>query len=428
MKKDVKQNRINVTGVFTILIVLSPFLMQYASGIPGVTLADLLMGIVSIVLVIKYRLKFITKKTMPLLLFWGFGFFVSLISFLIKQDITFEVITRFIRFSYYIYLVLVGAKYFDIRKGLTLYRKICIATSLYILTQVIAYKFAGIVLPFKILSIPWASGKTFGVEDVSSIANMYFYRPSGFFIEPGYAAQFLLPGLAFSLFGWMKSSKQIDWRSTVVIYVSLLISTSSQGLFLGTFIIAMFIVIRLFKSKDFSDITKNTILIFLGLGISIFFLRLDVVQLSLNKISGAISGGVRGGSSTALRLFRGFFVYLQIPIQFKIFGLGHGNLGNYVMTNNIITRFDPPIMSAAVADYANGVSTTLLYYGLFGFVLLGNIYRKFLKNTTDAFKLIALTQIVLSLVEGALFGVSIVFYFTFIFSGYNYGPKSLEKT
>jgi hypothetical protein len=63
----------------------------------------------------------------------------------------------------------------------------------------------GIILPFKILPIPL--GRDISLAHIALNASKYYLRPLGIFVEPGYAAQFLLPGLALSLFGWMKKEK-----------------------------------------------------------------------------------------------------------------------------------------------------------------------------------------------------------------------------
>ncbi|MBC2726056.1 hypothetical protein [Desulfosporosinus sp.] len=398
---------------FTFAIILSPFLKQYTSLLPGVTLGDVTLGISCLFLLLSLRFNNITKKIIPLLLLWLFGTFVTLCSVFIQQELTFEIATRFIRYSFYVFLVLIASNNFNLKYALKIYRVLCILTSTYIIVQVIIYNSAGMILPYKLLPIPWASGNTFGSDYVISIAQKYYYRPSGIFIEPGYAAQFLLPGLSFSLFGWMKLQK-VDIKGTLIIFTALTLSTSSQGIFIGVSILGLYVLSFIRTNENYYNLLKKLVIMSVSVVVLIFFLKLDVVQSSINKVTGEI----RGGSSVSLRIFRGIAVYKELPILFKIVGVGHGNLGNYVMRNGISTQYDPAIITPATADYANGVSTVLLYYGIFGFFLLVNLYWSFLRNTNNAFRLIAITQIILTLVEGAFFDVSIVFYFSFVYAGY----------
>lgn len=410
-----------VVKFLTICIILSPFLKQYTSYIPGTNLADILMGLSVIMVIFSKRPKTISRKNNTLIFFVFYGVLITLVSMLVQQYASFEIASRLIRFLYYVFIVLVSSHYFDFKLGLKIYKRVCIIAASYLIVQVIVYSVANIILPFKILPIPWAGGVTFNISDVQIIASNYYYRPSSFFIEPGYAVQFLLPGFAFSLYGWMQSNKP-DYKSGIVIFSALILSTSAQGVFMGVIILGFYILKIISKNKNFSQIFRNfTIVIVLAIMAS-FFVNIDIVQSAINKVS-----RIGAGNSTTLRLYRGFAVFFQLPLIHQVIGLGHGNLGHYVMANNIITKFDPPVMNPALADYANGISATMLYYGVIGLFLLILLYYSFLKNTSGPFRLIAITQIVLTLVEGALFNISIVFYFTLIYSGYVYGNKYFQK-
>lgn len=405
-------SRISIIDFFSACIILSPFLKQYTSYIPGTNLADILLGASVVFVVLRNRSKSISSKTNTLIIFVLYGTSATLTSVLIHQTLSFEIITRLIRFLFYVMIVIVSAKYFNFKYAIKIYKFFCIATAIYLIFQVLFYNLAGAVLPFKVLPLPWAGGVTFSVDDVSTIAAKYFYRPSGVFIEPGYTAQFLLPGLALALHGWTISAKP-DYKNVLLVFAALILSTSAQGIFIGALIIGLYILSIVHKNKNINQLICNLIIIFVSLiGLYLFF-NIDNVQSAMNKVQ-----RIGTGNSTTLRLYRGFAVFAQLPLVFKIIGLGHGNLGNYVMGNNIITKFDPVVMSPAIADYVNGMSATMLYYGIPGFLLLLLLYYKFLRNTSGPFRLIAITQIVLTLVEGALFNISIVFYFSFIYSGY----------
>jgi len=408
--------------LFTLAIILSPIFRQYIPiiPIPGVTLADMILGISCGILLLTSKLDFPVQKVKPLILFWFFGATVSFFSFLIQQELNFEIISRLIRYSFYVFLVLVSSKYFQLKYALKIFKFLCIIISLYIIVQVIIYNIFGIILPFKIL--PISLSRDISLDHIALIASKYYLRASGIFVEPGYAAKFLLPGLALSLFGWVKIEKA-DTKNTILIFSALILTTSSQGIFIGALIIGMYIMSLVRHNKSYSDVLKKFIIILIFLLLIVFFFNLSIVQTALNKVTGEI----RSGSSVSLRMYRGFAVFLQLPITFQIIGVGHGNLGNFVIKNSIVTKYDPAIITPAVADYANSVSAVLLYYGIIGFLLLVNVYWHFFRNTKGAFRLILISQIVLSFVAGGLFGVTIVFYFSLIYSGYNLRIYGSEK-
>ncbi len=145
------------------------------------------------------------------------------------------------------------------------------------------------------------------------------------------------------------------------------------------------------------------------------FNQSTIIQTAFNKV---ITGRFRSGSSVAFRIYRGFAVFQKLPVLFKIIGVGHGNLGNFVIENSIVTKYDPSLMTETAADYASSASVALLYYGIIGFLLLGYIYWHFLKNTKYAFRLISICEIIMSFVAGGLFGIKMVFYFSLIYAGY----------
>jgi len=416
------QSSTTTSKLFTLAILLSPIFRQYIPiiPVPGVTLGDMALGISCVPLLLNSKLDFPVQKVKPLVLFWFFGATVSFFSFLIQQELNFEIFSRFIRYSFYVFLVLVSSKYFQLKYALKIFKFLCIIISLYIIVQVIIYNVFGLILPFKIL--PISLGRDISLDHIALIASRYHLRASGIFVEPGYAAQFLLPGLSLSLFGWVKTEKA-DIKATMLIFSALILSTSSQGIFIGALIIGMYIMSLVRHNKSYSDVLKKFIIILIFLLLIVLVFNLSIVQTAFNKVT----SDIRSGSSVALRIFRGFAVFLKLPTLFQIIGVGHGNLGNFVIENSIVTKYDPAIITPASADYANSFSAALLYYGIIGFLLLVYVYWHFFRNTKGAFRLISICHIVISFVAGGFFGVTMVFYLSLIYSGYNLRIHGSEK-
>ncbi len=423
-KSKTKANKgLGSSKFLTLVIVFSPIIGQYASRIPGVNIADILLGISCIlVLLFSGGFNLSLKKTKPLILFWLFGTFISLISFFVQQELGVDIITRFVRFSFYIFVIIISANNFDKNIALKMYKILCVIISIYIILQVTIYHSTGIILPFKVFPMPWANGRIFDVNEAISWATRWYFRPTGVFVEPGYAAQFLLPGLVFSLYGWMKNqeSKAIDVKSTVLIFIALVLTTSSQGIFIAMIILGLYSISFIRKSKGNMKIVKCLLMIIISIVFIKVFMNLDVVEKSLDKVIGSSTGG----GSTALRVFRGFEVFIQLPLLYKVIGVGHGNLGDFVLNSGIVTKYDPPVMTQISADYASGISLALLYYGIIGIVLLGWFYWSLWKNTKNQFRLVATILIILSFVSGSLIDITSIFYVSFIYAGYeNYKKK-----
>lgn len=407
------QNSTTTSKLFTLAIILSPILEQYIPiiPIPGVRLGDLVLGVSCVLLLLTSKLDFSVQKVKPLVLFWFFGATVSFFSFLIQQELNFEIISRLIRYSFYVFLVLVSSKYFQLKYALRIFKFLCIIISLYIIAQVIIWNVFGFILPFKILPIPL--GRNISLEDITLVASKYYLRAPGIFVEPGYAAQFLLPGLALSLFGWLKTEKA-DIKTTMLIFSALILSTSSLGIFLGALAIGIYFVMVIVSNKSYAGLFRIFIIIPIIIVIVVLLLNLDIIQISINKVTGE----VRAGGSVALRIYRGYAIFFQLPLLYKLIGVGHGNLGNFVIENSVITKYDSNNMTSIAADYVNGISAVGLYYGIIGIVILFYLYINIVKKTKGVFRLIAIIYIALNLVEGAIFNITALYYLSFIYSGY----------
>jgi len=397
--------------LFTLMIIISPILKQYISGIPGVTLADITLGVASLFLLLKSRFRFSFQKVQPLMLFWFFGITISLFSLMVQQSLNFEIISRIIRYSFYVFLIIVSSKHFQLNYALKIFKYLTVIISIYIITQTLTYNLLEIILPFKILPIPLA--RNIDIVDLKQMASAYYLRPPGIFVEPGYAAQFLLPGLVFSLYGWFEKEKE-DIKSVLLIFTALILSTSSLGIFLGALAIGIYLVTLIVSNKSYVGLFRIFIIIPIIIVIVVLLLNLDIVQISINKVTGE----VRAGGSVALRIYRGYAIFFQLPLLYKLIGVGHGNLGNFVIENSVITKYDSNNMTDTAADYVNGISAVALYYGIIGIVILFYLYINIIKKTKGVFRLIAIIYIALNLVEGAIFNITALYYLSFIYSGY----------
>ena len=346
-------------SLFSIIIILIPFLWQYSSFINGLTLGDLLLvlSVIPVTLLNSGNFK-INKIGSTILVFWFAIILTTSLNLILQGFISFDIITRFTRFTFYLFIVAFYMKYFKYKKALTIYMKLAILISIYLVIQYISFYLLKIQLPNKILSIPYYTGDQ--TTDIIFNSSTVFYRPAGIFKEPGYLVFFIFPALIISLFN-LKKLTIANFIQIVLFVFVMIFSSSTQGLIL-VFFILMYRLIYIKKGKT------NNIYQFFGLvviGLIIFLVlssNIELIQYSFNKI---FSSDIRPGSSTALRIYRGFAIYKELPLINKLFGVGHGNLGNFVISNSIYTQYDALPLTLAKAEFINGIMTPFIYYGIF---------------------------------------------------------------
>lgn len=414
--EEIEHKTVRLGALLSYAILLGPLLGQYASFVPGISLGELLL-IVSTILILLYNKGYRVKlnRVKPLLLLYFFGTTISLFSFLLQQQLSLLVITRMIRFSFYLFLVILCSCNLNKLVILKAYKKLCIVISAYIILQFIIFNIFGVLLPFKLLPFPWMDGRIYGVEEATHWATIFYLRPSGFFLEPAYAAQFLLPGLLFSLYGWsINKPQKINLLSFFLVLTALLLTNSSTGILISLIIIFMYFAQLVKKNKKYVDVIKNAFIVIFVIAIFLFFTQSELFNRTVRYVIGNISGG----GSTALRVFRGFAVFLELPMLFKFIGVGHGNLGQYVINNGITTNYDSVSDTLIAADYTNAISISLLYYGILGFILYLNLFKNLLINTKHQFKLLVIVLFVLSFVSSIFFNVNMLLYMCLIYIGY----------
>lgn len=409
----VKNRFVQGKSFFALAIVLSPILGQYSSIIPGLSLADIFLGISCIVLLLlNCEYKFNKSKSEPLVMFWFYAIFISLLSFLIQQNLNLIVLTRIIRTSFFVFIILLTHNNVNQKVLLKVYKFISLAASLYIIAQVIVYNISGVLLPFKLLPMPWMDGRNFGINEALGWAERWYLRPSAFFLEPGYAAQYLFPALVFSLWGWFDDDQKIDLKLVGVISLALILTTSSQGIYIGIIILFLYFIVSIKKKGSYDTAIKNMIMSMILMTSAFIFINSNTFQRSMNYIVGSTTAG----GSTAFRLLRGPAVFLKTPALYQFIGLGHGNIGNFVLRNNIFTNYDPISMTLIAADYVNGISSVLLFYGIGGLILwLVFIYTIF-KDTDIIGKLIIITFVILMFVSGTFITYHTILYISLVYS------------
>jgi hypothetical protein len=400
------------------------FLQSYVSGIPGITFGELLLIIACLLIIFQNRFVIEITKVTPLLLLFSISLLISIISIPLQNSsfiqVSFiEVVTRLIRYFTYIFFVTLTAKHLDLKFALKYYRIICLLLSIYILLQFSFYHIFHIMLPIKILPLEWT--RIYDVEILLNSIDASHFRAYGVFAEPGYAAVFLLPGFALSLFGWIE--RKVDYWILFLIAIAIMFTASLQGIIVSIFTVIAFLFrgsSRKFKREHFRKLRDIVIVALILMILLIFFSSLDIFNVAILRIQNIFNNYVEGGGgSTALRLFRGWSVFAALPLFYKIIGIGLGNMANFVYEYNIITKYDSYDNSVIAMEFTDGVSGTLICTGVIGFVLLCRWIISLFKKVSGVHKIILIQFVILLFAGTLVFSPTMVFYMGFIYAGYD---------
>lgn len=403
-------------SVFVIIFVFSLFFEQYLTGIPGIRLAELLMCTMTPLVIMcsdgnrfKINLNFLKYPILnKLYLLCAVFYTLSLLSFCLEPaNISVIQLSRAVR--YFCYIIFLGiALYCVYEKNvnvLNLYRKSSLALAIYIIAQFCCWKFWHIELPVNILPL-------FSFEREL----LHAYTPQGIFVEPAYAAVFLLPSLCFTIYNCTKCKTYV--KEYFVIAISILLTSSFQGVVLVIFLTGILLKKILFSFKRNKQ-TLFFIMVCIILGIFIIgTFRDDALAKYKYRMDILLGNSFVPGSSVALRVYRGYAVFNELPFVNKVIGVGVGNIGEFVMAHNIKTIYDAQTINELTVAYVNGFSSILISYGILGCGLYIAWFLMLFYKIKGAYRLCALLLFILSFGgDGSLLSLFGSFYVFFSLLG-----------
>lgn len=395
---------------------------------PGVTFGELVMIITSSLVMIFDGFDLDIVKTKMLVQFYGLCLILTLFSFLLQQHEfiaipTFEVFSRWLRYFAYVVFIIISGDKLDVNYALKIYLFMCVCVSIYIIMQTLAYYVYNIALPIKILPLSFSRESDMYV--LFSSFDKYYYRAYGPFAEPGYAAKFLLPGLAISLYDSLVSHKKI--ALVMLISAGIILTTSLQGVILVFFSYLYFVYYLMSHKKKFRILIKPGKIFVIILSVSVLasvFYSLGIFDSPIERIS-SISAVSQGGSlaysSIGMRVYRGFALFSELSILYKIIGVGMGNLGNFVIENDVYTKFDYFFTTIDQIEYVNAISGLLLSSGIIGAFYFIKYFCSLYRNTENPYTLIFLQFTLLLFGGGGFFSMTTVLYLSLVYIGYKNG-------
>lgn len=378
--------------LFTALIVMLPIITVYKSPIKGIDLGTFIFILLSFIIIYYSKGKIFVIK--PLFVFLVYIILSTLVSILIQGNIeSYMIMLRTGKFVLLIFLILfMGYKeLFDSDFGFKMLKIINILAVIYIILQVISYKFFKVLLPTGILSL--VTSDVYYQLDYQSVA-ANFYRPSSFFIEPAYFSQYVLLYLCYSIFGGNGTGVVKNWKLAVFISSGIILSGSGQGILLVVTIWGIWFLSTLGLSKlNLKKISMLMTISFMSIFIMKYLLQTEVVSKALLRV---FSDNTAGGGNAVLSRVGGYAYFYMLPNIFKFIGMGYGNVPTGV--------------------YFNSASYTLYCSGILGAVIvLYILWSSFIKGKRFQ-RVFVIIFFILIMGANVFTAASICFYFSFIYA------------
>lgn len=405
-------------GYYAFCVATSFYFSQYDLFVEGISIADVML-ISSCFMCLLYTRKLKIQDSALLVLCYVVGIVLFALTISISGlDFPlvpgWKVLSRLIRYGTYAILILLVTdnspfQHCKKNKILTIYKFFCYCFSIYAILQAVIYLTTHYMLPANILPIPWS--REIDTASILSNAQNYYFRGFGPFQEPSYLAKFILPGLAFSLFGWPQNkSIKSDWKLSLIILGTIFVSTSVQGILISSVTIFLYC----FNYKQKIPLVGKLLFLLVIVTMGIIFLSSDILSVASERML-ALFRGQDYGYSNGLRLFRGFAFWYKMPFIFKIIGTGLGNMANFAFVYDIFTKFDYTLRDPNFLEYGSGLSLILVQSGIVGFLLTLLWFYNVLKHLNSTGKIILMQFFCALISGGSIFSVLTVFYCSLIF-------------
>ena len=303
--------------MFSAYVVLLPIIQYYKSPVSVLNMATFLALIWLIIFAIRSEGKLvIVKPFAPITLFpiWVTG---SILVFgLTNKDPSMHVnIWSYLRLMMLlISLIYLGSKYFDIDYALSFMEKLLLASSFYIVIQLLVR----LIFRFNLMGVIPTLVTYEGYKNSSM-------RASGFFMESAAFAQSAILYLCYKLFSEQSWTKN-DQLKLIIVIVGIVLSGSGQGYVLLLFLFLSFFLYRFFTNASIRKIVEGIIVIILIILALYILFQTPYGQFAISRLYTTKNGDISfGGQGLAGRTYTNRYFYSLTDTQ-KVWGIGFGNI------------------------------------------------------------------------------------------------------
>ena len=350
-------NGMNFISVVNFLLVFMPLLAPYRFPGTGINLQTLaLFGLTCYTLFKKgFYFSFPNKYFKYFLIYALIVPFVGLSIYLNTS--------RF--FSSFIPIATFSLAFLSIRKFLVFntilryYRKITYATLIVFFFQEITFRFLG----WRVVGLLPFLPNTYEQVDMSDYITTFaqLERSSSVFLEPAHFAQYIIGYLCLRLAYLYYNNKILDIDVAVVTLALILSFSGSAYLLLSVILITYFYYCKITRMYKIC-----IVLLFIAASSSMLFLYSQSEQGSriikrANSLSISLDENEADyGESEFVRIYRGWFVYQDMPYKYKCSGVGSAYVSSFIESSRWITMFNED------ERYVNNAQVLMMGYGLIG--------------------------------------------------------------
>ncbi len=346
------------TRIYSVIIILLPFLYQYASPLSFLSLGDFVLMFFTVYGLFRIDLVKAKNSIKPLLVFsCAFVLLTVFVSMFSGDYFRFsDAVTIFFKILLYLGVCAVCTQHFNLRYVKKFYFALVGIFGLYLVIQLVYNKTTNGYLPIW-LNHDWL----FSWENRPENLYVYYgptgymrFRPSSLFLEPGYYVMFVLPALLILLF----EDKNII--AAILLYITIILSTSGAGILIG---LLAFVAKGVTKIAYFKD-KKLYLTRYIYVALALVAVGVLVVILFGDEILPRIF------NSFNARITRSLLIFENMDDFHKIFGVGMNNTVNYVNAHSVYTAFDEANLNFGASIVASGVQ-----YGIIGcFIFLVSLF------------------------------------------------------
>lgn len=307
----------------SILIGLAPLLGAYRSPIEIIDMSTFLFLGCYILLLLKGKCYFNNSSFNLIFLYI---LIITPISIMLQSfypssySIPFN--TVFLRYGKFVvllggYLILTKNQDFDTKLCIKVIRCVVYISFIFIIVQR-AFYLTGRILnnPF----IKYASSDLYnGYSMVSTL-----FRPSAIFLEPSHMALYCIAFLCYTLFSEGNKTKK---RDTMITIISIICTGSGMGVLS---VVALMIYWSI-CAKKLS--LKRILIIIILVAVAFLLYQTEFMQAVLARVFTNNAAG--GGNAFVGRIGKGYIIWSQLPLLYKLIGNGFGNIAPNLYFNGI---------------------------------------------------------------------------------------------
>lgn len=377
-----------VNKCFSLLVILLPFLQQYAGLGNVVSLGELLLVPFILGFLIADRKAIGAQVDRFLFSFYVFSIGLSIIGGFPFDFFSFgDFWTLVARLVFYAVLVLVARRRFSWEAVRSFYLLLVTVAALYLIVQYVYHLASGGYLPIVISdSLVFSPERTF---DTWTDKYQWYFRPSSLFLEPSYYSLFTLPALVVFTMG----EKEKSFPRFALLVVTYALSSANSGLLASIVVLIFFLAFK--KKTQFDYLAASLILL------------AAVLYFPFHNVDWIAAAGERlaAGGSLDNRVIRGIMCFGLLDPFHQVVGVGLNNLGSYMGYNALSTGFDTDGL-----NYCATWFQTLNYSGIIGFFALvayvGSLFKRCKGRMSRA---LCVVMIVVMAYESILFSYRFAF-------------------